>query len=239
MPILYCLTFSNGKKYIGQTVRSMNTRIAQHSQAASRGSLLPVHCAWRKHGKPEIEVLAEFDSHEELHAAEIAEIANMNTVCPNGYNVSYGGDTAPSKNPEVAAKIAEKAKGRKYKDTSVWSASSTESWKSDEYRNKVIDGLRAVWTDEFRAAASERSKANWAKRKADGWTVSESTKEKLRGRTFSAESRKKMSDAAKGKPKAPRSQETLAKLSASIARSWADPEIRAKRSSAIKAAKAA
>jgi len=217
----------------------MNTRIAQHGASANRGSLLPVHCAWRAHGRPVVEVLAEFDSQEELHAAEIAAIAKLNTGCPHGYNVSLGGDTAPSKNPEVAAKIAARATGRKHTDTAVWVASTAEMWKSDEYRKKVLDGVNAYWTDERRAAVSEKRKAVWAKRKADGWTMPESTKEKLRGRKRSDVTRQKMSDAAKGKPKAPRSDETRAKLSAAIARSWANPDIREKRSSAIRAAKAA
>lgn len=236
MFILYCLTFSNGKKYIGQTVRAMNTRIAQHGASANRGSLLPAHCAWRLHGKPKVEVLAEFATHEELHAAEIAAIASMKTLCPDGYNVGMGGETAPSKNPEVAAKIAAKATGRKYKNTEVWVASSIEMWKNPEYQKKVSDGLKASWNDERRAASSARMQAMWEKRKADGWAVQESTKEKLRGRVHTEETRKKMSASAKGKPKAPRSQETLDKIAANTKMKWQDAEHAERRVAAIKAA---
>ena len=115
MYIIYKLLFASGKAYIGQTVRTMNTRIAQHKRSVRSGSLLPVHCAWRKYGEPAISLIAEFDTQEELHAAEKAAIIALGTLAPQGYNVAYGGETAPSKNPDVAAKISAKAAGRVHK----------------------------------------------------------------------------------------------------------------------------
>src|SRR5512137_1465728 len=106
MYLLYKLVFASGKAYIGQTARTMSVRLAQHRTSVRNGSLLPVHCAWRKHGKPDITVVAEFNTQDELHAAEKAAIIAVGTLVPNGYNVAYGGETAPSKNPDVAAKIA-------------------------------------------------------------------------------------------------------------------------------------
>jgi len=198
-----------------------------------------VHCAWRKHGEPVCTVLAEFDSQDALHAAEISAISEFGTMSPDGYNVSTGGDTAPSINPEVAAKISARAKGRKYKDTSSWVESTTEMWKDENYRKKVLNGIQTFWTDDKRKARSEISKRIWADRKAAGWVMPEATKEKLRGKNFSAETRAKMSDAAKGKPKAPRTDKTRKKLSESTAASWANPEIKKRRSEAIREALAA
>jgi len=198
-----------------------------------------VHCAWRKHGEPVCTVLAEFDSQDDLHAAEIAAISEFGTMSPDGYNVSIGGDTAPSINPEVAAKISARAKGRKYKDTSSWVESTTEMWKDESYRKKVSIGLKAAWSDEMRKSAGERLKARWERRKAEGWVMPEATKKKLREKNFSAETRAKMSDAAKGKPKAPRTDKTRKKLSESTAASWANPEIKKRRSEAIREALAA
>jgi len=237
MHTLYMLTFANGKIYIGQTVRTMQTRLAQHRQSSRNGSKLPVHCAWRVHGEPVASVIAEFGSPEELNAAEIATIKALNTLSPNGYNLGHGGETAPSKNPDVAKKISEAATGRKYVDTTPWSKASTVLWENEEYRKKVSEGLKAGWTDERRQAARERILAMWAKRKADGWEMPESYRESLRNRAVTAETRKNMSDAAKGKPKAPRTKATAEKLSKSVAESWKDPEVRARRIAAMKAAK--
>ncbi len=236
MHTLYKLTFSSGKCYIGQTTRKLSTRISQHRQSAIRGgSQLPVHCAWRKYGEPEIEVVGEHCSDEELHRAEIKAIADHGSLAPNGYNVSFGGDTAPSKSPSVAAKIAEKAKGRKHSDDvkAEMSDGLKERWKSDEYRSKVSTGLKATWDDDRRKATSERLKAFWDKRKSEGWEMPESHKKNLRGREVSEETRRKMSDSAAGKKKAPRSTETCSKIAKNTSESWRDPEIRSLRSEAI------
>ena len=55
-------------------------------------------------------------------------------------------------------------------------------------------------------------------------------------RVFSVESRAKMSAAAKGKPKAPRSDETKAKLSTNAKAAWEDKDAAATRVAAIRAA---
>lgn len=234
MHTLYKLVFASGKAYIGQTVRAMDTRIAQHRRAVKSGSQLPVHCAWRKHGEPSVSVIAEFETHDQLHAAEIATITALDTVVPNGYNLSFGGETAPSKNPEVAAKIAKKATGRKHEDTSSWVEASTKKWQDAEYREKVLEGVKASWTDEKRAARSEMAKKMWAARKAAGWKMPESTKEKLRQKEFSAETRAKMSESAKKRGAPLLSEEARKKISEKTTQSWLNSEIRAKRIQALK-----
>lgn len=236
MHTLYKLTFKSGKSYIGQTVSKMQTRFTQHRAAANRGSKLPVHCAWRAHGEPELQVIGSYDSHEELHQAEISAIASHGTLAPKGYNVGYGGETAPSKNPDVARKIAEKAKGRKHLDTSPWREATKARWENEESREKMLEGMRSCWTDEMRKAAGERSKARWEKRRSEGWVMPDSQKEKLSNRIVSDETRNKMSNAAKGKKKAPRSEGTCRKLSESVKKSWQDREHSEKRVKSIKAA---
>lgn len=253
MTVLYLLTFQNGKKYIGQTVRSLNIRMNQHRTDSKRGSLLPVHCAWRKHGNPVVLVLGEFDTHEDLHRAEIEAIRDMATLVPGGYNVSIGGDTAPSKNPTVAKKISERAKGRKYADTSAWRESSLKQWSNPEYREKVSKGARAAWTSEMRVAAGERSRARWAARHSDGWAMPEATKEKLRQKVTSDETRAKMSisakargvspqalekaiEATKGKKRGPYSDDRKQKAAAGVRAAWQDPEKRERLMAARKTA---
>ena len=236
MHILYKLTFTSGKSYIGQTVRDMATRFTQHKQSAMRrDSQLPVHCAWRKHGEPLLEVIGEYQTVEELHAAEILAIKDQGTLAPNGYNVSYGGDTAPSKNPDVAAKISDKAKGRKLKPEfkEVFSQAAKRNWENEEYRQKMSDSLKASWTEEKRKARSEMFKAMWAKRKEEGWAMPESQKEKLRNKEFSNETREKMSKAAKKRGAPKLSQESKNKISKKTAESWSNPEIAEKRGNAI------
>lgn len=237
MHTLYKLTFKSGKCYIGQTTRKVRIRFTQHRAAANRGSKLPVHCAWRAHGEPDLLVIGEFDSHEDLHLAEIEAIASHNTLSPNGYNVSFGGDTAPSKNPDVAKKISDRAKGRKHSETSTWSNAVKARWEDEGSRDRMLDGMRASWdNEERRKAASERIKAMWAKRKEEGWTMPESTKKKLADRKVSDDTKAKMSAAAKGKKKAPRSETTRGKLAEATAKAWKDPEASSARAEAIRVA---
>jgi hypothetical protein len=237
--LIYKLTFTNGKSYIGQTIRKWRIRFSQHKRAAlTEGSQLAVHCAWRKYGKPSVEFLGEYESLNELHDAERAAISAHNTISQNGYNISYGGDTAPSSNPEVAAKIAAKAKGRLHTEETkaVMADGVKERWLDPEYREKVLSGISEYWTDERKEKRGEQFKEIWAKKYAEGYKVSEQTKEKMRNKVFSEETRRKMSEASKGKKKAPRSPETRAKLAESLKRQWSDPEAARRRGEAISAA---
>ncbi len=238
MLTLYKLRFSNGKEYVGQTVRPLKVRLSAHRTAANRGSLLPVHCAWRKHGAPEVKVIGLFVFEDDLHQAEIESIGNFKTAAPHGYNVTKGGDTAPSKSPEVAARIAAKAKGRKIDNTARRKEIANELWQSDEYREKNSAANKASWDNPDRkAAAAVRIKAMWAKRREAGWTMPESTKEKLRAIPVSAETRAKMSAAQARRIGEKRSDGTKVNISNATAESWADPEIRAKRIAAMAAAR--
>ena len=234
--ILYRLTFPNGKIYIGQTVRSMKTRLAQHRTAANRGSSLAVHCAWRKHGEPSVCIIDEYGSQEALHAAEIAAIQSEGSLSPNGYNVGLGGETAPSKSPEVRAKIGAKSKGRIPNTTEERSEIARKCWQSEEYREKISAAVRAKWADpEYKAMMSEKRKAVWAKRKAEGWVMSEETKDKMRKKVVSPEARAKMSAAAKARKRTPVSEETRRKLSERAKEAWQNPDVTTRRVAAIKA----
>lgn len=237
MHILYKLVFASGKAYIGQTARNMSIRIAQHKRSVKSGSQLPVHCAWRKYGEPEITVIAEFDTQDQLHAAEKAAIIAVGTLAPQGYNVAYGGDTAPSKNPEVAAKIAEKATGRKYSDVSSWVDASTRRWQDADYRKKVSDGLKATWTDEKRAERSKQSKRVWQERKVSGYAMPDVTKQKLAAYERTPETRAKMSASAKARVRTARDDGTKQKIAGKTASSWQDPVIRGKRLAAMQQAR--
>lgn len=237
MHILYKLVFASSKAYIGQTARNMSTRIAQHKRSVKSGSQLPVHCAWRKYGEPEISVIAEFETQEQLHAAEKAAIIAVGTLAPQGYNVAHGGETAPSKNPDVAAKIAAKATGRKFDDTSAWSDAALKLWQDADYREKVSTGLKAAWTDEKRSKRSQFIKDVWEKRKEAGYLMSEETKKKLATYERTPEARAKMSAAAKARKRSLRDDSTKQKIAGKTASSWQDPVVRAKRLASMQLAR--
>lgn len=227
---LYVLSFSNGKQYVGQTTRKIITRITQHRQNAMRNnSMLAVHCAWRAHGEPTLKVIGEYDSQDALNIAEKTAIIALNTLSSNGYNISVGGDTAPSKNPLVAAKISAKAIGRCHTQEAKDSITEgmKKKWENENYKNSVSNGLKKAFSNEVtKQKLRDRNKKMWAKRKAEGWTMPESQKKKISERFVSDETRAKMSAAAKGKPKPPRSEATRLKLSEAMKAKWQDEEFK-------------
>lgn len=232
--ILYKLTFQSGKSYIGQTVRTLETRVAQHNQAANAGSLLAVHCAWRVHGKPSVETLGLYETADALHDAEIAAIAAHGTMSPSGYNLGHGGETAPSKNPEVAAKIAAKAKGRLHGDDAkaAIGAASASKWQDEEYRAKVVAGVTRAWTPERRLETAARAAAQKGAKRSPEICA----KMRLARANTSDATRAKMSASAKARVREAFTPETCVKISAHVTASWQDPDIRLRRSAAIRAA---
>lgn len=99
MGIIYCATFNNGKKYIGQTSNKLNQRINEHFSAArnNKKDTSIFHKAIRKYGEDNItwEILENnIDSPDLLNEKEKYYIEKFNThfIEGNGYNMSFGGE---------------------------------------------------------------------------------------------------------------------------------------------------
>lgn len=89
--VIYCITSPDSKRYIGQTVRKLETRIEEHTK---HNDCCYIHHAINKHGieNMTVEVLvncpeSDLDLHEEFFIRE------LNTLYPNGYNIRTGGAT--------------------------------------------------------------------------------------------------------------------------------------------------
>jgi group I intron endonuclease len=122
--IIYLLTSVSGKRYVGQTVRTLEDRWAVHKSEAKSGSNTALHRAIRKHGAASFTVESLFTCDEDdLSAMEIGAIKHYNTRRPNGYNITIGGDGVGSGvdhpnfgrklTPETCAKMSAAFKGRK------------------------------------------------------------------------------------------------------------------------------
>lgn len=83
----------DGKCYIGQTRRSVKTRWDQHKNSVNLQKDIGVlQRALRCHGveKFSFEIVCEVPN-EDLDSREIQEIAERDTIVPNGYNLQKGG----------------------------------------------------------------------------------------------------------------------------------------------------
>lgn len=90
--IIYCLTFPNGKKYIGQTKQKLQKRLSEHCNTSFN---IKSHCfdtkkarAIRKYLTFSVDILYEG---KDLDINEIKYIDEYNTF-KKGYNSNLGGD---------------------------------------------------------------------------------------------------------------------------------------------------
>ena len=123
----------NGKVYIGQTVRSLQERMAEHA----RHTQTTFDRALKKYGLDafDIEQIDSADSVDELNQKEIYWIEFYNCVVPNGYNMCEGGGNTKG----FHHKEESKRKMAEIKSTSYWGENNPFFGKthSEEARQKM------------------------------------------------------------------------------------------------------
>lgn len=182
MGCIYKITnTTNGKSYIGQTIRDAEkTRIRQHLNGNSRGSRL-VKRAIKKYGKDAFtyEILHDGIIPELLDDLEIEAIKKFNTIAPHGYNLTTGG-SGGSRSEETRRRISESKKGENHP---FYGKNFSE-----EHRRKISEAnRRRKISPETRRKISETNKGR----------ISPNKGKKLG--PHSEEARRKMSEARKGK----------------------------------------
>lgn len=215
---LYRLDFPNGKKYIGLS-QNADRRFREHCRQAAAGKGgNAVHAAIRKHGPPLLRLLCAGDK-QYIAALEIKAIEAFQTRDRrSGYNVSLGGQLAPTLVPEIAARAGLARRGLRF---------------SAEHRARI--------------ATASTGRTHTAETRARLRVARLTQACPMTGRKLSPETRGKISRAAIGrssprkgiptgrpgpnKGKSP-SPETRAKLSAAGLGRKASPETRAKLSAA-------
>ena len=121
---------------------------------------------------------------EFLPELEVAYIANYNTVAPNGYNLTSGGDKHKKLSDETRRKISESQRGENHPNFS--------KSLSVETRRKISESQRGEKNHNFGKKHSEVHRRK----------ISEALKDEKNhfyGKTHSAETRRKISEAQKGK----------------------------------------
>lgn len=114
--IIYLITnIITGKKYIGQTTRTLEQRLKEHKR---EGNIL--HRAISKYGISNFkaEELKRCSSINELNDSETELIKEYNTLVPNGYNLDSGG-LNKTMHSESKIKMSLAKKGRKLHENSI------------------------------------------------------------------------------------------------------------------------
>lgn len=94
----------NGKQYIGQTISTIKHRWGQHTSCRNGHHNMPVVAAINKYGKENFSIneIKKYESDTKeglldiLNNEEIRYIDEYNTLSPNGYNITIGGNNASS-----------------------------------------------------------------------------------------------------------------------------------------------
>lgn len=163
MSFLYRITSPSGKAYIGVAKHSAAARFKKHCYDAKEGRKTALCNAIRKYG-PEsmrVETLVEASS-DYCFALEKKAIVHLNSIFPDGYNMTYGGegvhkmdaDTAARhkisvNSPEVKRKRLE-ATQKYWNDPEskvIASQVMRDRWKDDNWRGKFSQAMVEKWKD--------------------------------------------------------------------------------------------
>lgn len=155
--VIYCHTNKvNGKKYVGQTCRSMLERWQDHVRLASKNVWIrnAFYSAIRKYGDRvfDHEVLEVVTSSREANSAEVRWMKRKRSIAPNGYNLNTNG-TSP-RHPETCAKI--KAALAKPAVKAKRSASISAAWTPKRRREQSVRTSKANARNKEKIAASTR-----------------------------------------------------------------------------------
>lgn len=222
---IYVVTNSaNGKRYVGQTIQSIEARWRQH--CSLQGKCRAIESAIRKYGAGafSIEEIAVAESQSELDALERLWIARLNTVSPNGYNLSGGGEGAGVMNESTKAIIRANARRPEHL------ARFEEIRGRPEVREKMTEELKSRWTDgEYKkktgaAISASLNKPDVKARRSDA----------LRAAWAKPENKAKLAEAMAEVRARPEVNEKRAE---SLRKAWDVPGAREQRAAAIRAAK--
>lgn len=113
--LVYCATnIINNKKYVGFTTKTLEQRKNKHYSVAFNKIEENTNYfkqSIKKYGKDNFnqEIIQEYDTYEEALEGEIFQIKELNTLAPNGYNLTTGGFGGAT-HPDTKLKISNSLK---------------------------------------------------------------------------------------------------------------------------------
>jgi len=130
----------NSKVYIGQTTNTAEKRFKKHLSMIYSNGCSALYPAFKKYGienfKVETLIEGEFDL-QTLNELEKTYIKHFNSLSPNGYNLTTGGDKYEYCK-ETSIKKSNATKGRKMTWADKTSLGIKSLWENKEYREKIL-----------------------------------------------------------------------------------------------------
>ena len=192
--IIYLITNKvNGKKYVGQTTKTIQERFSEHIRYAKHISNKTIHKAMRNHGLDNFSViqLCECNNQNELNKMEQYYILEYETIFDHhkGYNMTYGGNQNGKLSEKTKEKISKSLKGENHQYYG--------KHLSEEHRRKISEANKGKKCKHL----TEEHKRKISKSKKGG-KLSEETKRNMseahKGKIFSEEHKRRLSEAGMG-----------------------------------------
>lgn len=161
MGYIYKITnINNGMMYVGQTVKERPTdRFSQHKYLANHldkdSGISYLHRAMAKEGSSnfQFEIIEEVDN-DLLNEREKYWISVLNTLVPNGYNLSEGGSGTPgySRQQTIEERLKRQESNKKFfidhpEARQEASERTKKLWENEEYRKKVTESNKKFYAE--------------------------------------------------------------------------------------------
>jgi len=161
MSVLYRITSPSGKSYIGVGKYSAEVRFKKHSHDAKSGRKTALCNAIRHYGAEAMRVeTLVISTSEYCFDLEVKAIAAFGTLCPNGYNMTTGGEGIHEMDPETTRRHRDAIRTPEHR--AFASASSKIHRNTEKARAKTSADMKSRWQDpQWVATFSEKMKAKW------------------------------------------------------------------------------
>ena len=127
----------NQKLYVGLTLSDAETRFKKHISMIYSNGCSALYGAIKKYGIESfiVETICLSNDKKELMNLEKHYISELNTISPNGYNLTTGGENCRVTD-KTKQKISTRLKGREIKWAEKVSKGVKKLWENEEYRAK-------------------------------------------------------------------------------------------------------
>ncbi len=148
MGTIYCIrSKQSGKRYVGKTMLSIEKRFYKHCYDAKRGSSTYLHKAIRKYGIDNFEVYA-IEQTDDISERELFWIHELNTMAPNGYNLTIGGDGGNTSNTDGYKLGMRNRRSYKGKNNPMYGKSAMRGKNhSSDTKAKMSNSRREYWAN--------------------------------------------------------------------------------------------
>lgn len=122
MTNIYCITNKlNGKRYVGKTKYSIESRFDQHAKASNKINTY-IHNAILKYGRENftVELIAQVDDEDWKYWEKYYIKKYHSHFTEGGYNITYGGDSNPMDVPEIRALQKKRCQEKPYLAKASW-----------------------------------------------------------------------------------------------------------------------